>query len=180
MADAAVAGRSALAEGHFQGQGGPRPVAQGCGTKRCLANGIQTCGADGSWGGTTDCAVQACVDGACVGGYMLRANQPGLGNHVANCGYIVATDATRRGVARAMCAHSLDRARECGFTAMQFNFVISSNERADSHKYDRLAEAHDTSLPGEEQSHARVLAAVKSRRHRSRRTGGSCRDKRRC
>jgi ribosomal protein S18 acetylase RimI-like enzyme len=35
-----------------------------------------------------------------------------------------------RGVARAMCSHSLDRARERGFRAMQFNFVISTNERA--------------------------------------------------
>lgn len=29
-----------------------------------------------------------------------------------------------------MCAHSLARARERGFRAMQFNFVIASNERA--------------------------------------------------
>ena len=49
---------------------------------------------------------------------------------MANCGYIVAPEATGQGVARAMCAHSLDRARERGFRAMQFNFVISSNERA--------------------------------------------------
>lgn len=65
-----------------------------------------------------------------VGSYYLRANNRGGGAHVANCGYIVAPDATGQGVARAMCAHSLDRARERGFRAMQFNFVISSNERA--------------------------------------------------
>ena len=65
-----------------------------------------------------------------VGSYYLRANNRGGGAHVANCGYIVAPDAMRRGVARAMCRHSLDRARERGFRAMQFNFVISSNERA--------------------------------------------------
>jgi ribosomal protein S18 acetylase RimI-like enzyme len=35
-----------------------------------------------------------------------------------------------RGVARAMCEHSLAQTRERGFTAMQFNFVISSNIRA--------------------------------------------------
>lgn len=68
--------------------------------------------------------------GQIVGSYYLRANNRGGGSHVANCGYIVAPDANRRGVARAMCAHSLERARERGFTAMQFNFVISSNERA--------------------------------------------------
>src|SRR5260370_49252 len=65
-----------------------------------------------------------------VGTYFLQANQQGGGSHVANCGYVTAPRATGRGVARAMCAHSLDRARERGFTAMQFNFVVSTNERA--------------------------------------------------
>jgi ribosomal protein S18 acetylase RimI-like enzyme len=68
--------------------------------------------------------------GAVIGTYYLRANNRGGGAHVANCGYIVAPDAFGRGVARAMCAHSLDQARVRGFTAMQFNFVIASNERA--------------------------------------------------
>ena len=69
-------------------------------------------------------------DGHDVGTYYLRANNRGGGAHVANCGYVVATDAFGRGVARAMCLHSLDRARTDGFNAMQFNFVIASNERA--------------------------------------------------
>ncbi len=68
--------------------------------------------------------------GEIVGTYCLQANQKGGGAHVANCGYMTAIAATGRGVARAMCAHSLDRARERGFRAMQFNFVISTNERA--------------------------------------------------
>jgi ribosomal protein S18 acetylase RimI-like enzyme len=49
---------------------------------------------------------------------------------VANCGYVTAARATGRGVARAMCAHALDEARSLGFRAMQFNFVVSTNERA--------------------------------------------------
>jgi len=70
-------------------------------------------------------------DGAeVVGTYYLKANQRGGGDHVANCGYATAPAASGRGVARAMCAHSLDRAREQGFRAMQFNFVVSTNERA--------------------------------------------------
>lgn len=69
-------------------------------------------------------------DGATVGTYFLRANQKGGGAHVANCGYMTAPSATGKGVARAMCAHSLDRARERGFSAMQFNFVVSTNDRA--------------------------------------------------
>lgn len=43
---------------------------------------------------------------------------------------MTAISATGRGVARAMCAHSLGRARERGFRSMQFNFVISTNDRA--------------------------------------------------
>src|SRR5207302_5252259 len=68
--------------------------------------------------------------GEIVGSYYLRANNFGGGAHVANCGYITAPGATGRGVARAMCAHSIERARARGFRAMQFNFVISTNERA--------------------------------------------------
>jgi ribosomal protein S18 acetylase RimI-like enzyme len=65
-----------------------------------------------------------------VGSYFLRANQGGGGAHVANCGYLTAARAAGRGVARAMCEHSLARAKARGFRAMQFNFVVSSNERA--------------------------------------------------
>lgn len=68
--------------------------------------------------------------GGIAGTYYLRANNAGGGAHVANCGYMVAGSATGRGVARAMCAHSLARAKERGFRAVQFNFVIASNERA--------------------------------------------------
>lgn len=68
--------------------------------------------------------------GRVVGTYYLRANNRGGGAHVANCGFMTAQGETGRGVARAMCAHSLDEARRRGFTAMQFNFVIASNTRA--------------------------------------------------
>lgn len=68
--------------------------------------------------------------GGILGTYFLRANQRGGGAHVANCGYLTAAGAEGRGIARAMCLHSLQRARESGFRAMQFNFVVSTNERA--------------------------------------------------
>jgi ribosomal protein S18 acetylase RimI-like enzyme len=68
--------------------------------------------------------------GAILGTYFLRANQGGGGEHVANCGYVTLHAAQGRGIARAMCLHSLERAKERGFRAMQFNFVVSSNERA--------------------------------------------------
>ncbi len=69
-------------------------------------------------------------EGRLLGTYYLRANQLGGGAHVANCGYVTARGATGRGVARRMCEHSLQSARERGFKAMQFNLVVGTNERA--------------------------------------------------
>jgi ribosomal protein S18 acetylase RimI-like enzyme len=69
-------------------------------------------------------------NGEVLGTYFLKANQQGGGAHVANCGYVTAPAAQGRGIARQMCLHSLERARARGFRAMQFNFVVSSNERA--------------------------------------------------
>jgi ribosomal protein S18 acetylase RimI-like enzyme len=79
--------------------------------------------------GATRCFV-AMQGATSVGCYMLKANQPGLGNHVANAGYMVSTAARGRGIAAQLCEHSLAQARLAGFTAMQFNFVVSTNEVA--------------------------------------------------
>jgi L-amino acid N-acyltransferase YncA len=69
-------------------------------------------------------------NGKVLGTYFLKANQPGGGAHVANCGYVIATAGQGRGIARQMCLHSMERAKERGFRAMQFNFVVSTNTRA--------------------------------------------------
>lgn len=68
--------------------------------------------------------------GLIVGTYYIRANQAGGGRHVCNCGYMTDATASGRGVARQMYEHSLALARSQGFRAMQFNFVVSTNERA--------------------------------------------------
>lgn len=68
--------------------------------------------------------------GRVLGTYLLRTNQLGGGSHVANCGYMTSSAAQGRGVARRMLEHSMDRAKARGFRAMQFNFVVSTNERA--------------------------------------------------
>ncbi|MDI1297110.1 MAG: GNAT family N-acetyltransferase [bacterium] len=69
-------------------------------------------------------------DGAVAGVFYIRANQTGGGAHVANASYVTASNAMGRGVARRMCAASIDLAREQGYRAMQFNFVIATNGRA--------------------------------------------------
>lgn len=65
-----------------------------------------------------------------LGSYYLKANQAGGGGHVANAAFVTAPAAQGRGVARAMLDHALAQARTAGFTAMQFNFVVSTNTRA--------------------------------------------------
>lgn len=69
-------------------------------------------------------------DGAVLGTYYMRPNQGGGGRHVCNCGFVTAPTATGKGIARRMCEHALDHARGRGYTAMQFNFVVSTNQRA--------------------------------------------------
>jgi ribosomal protein S18 acetylase RimI-like enzyme len=85
-------------------------------------------------------------DGEVLGSYYIRANQKGGGAHVSNCGYMTATWASGRGVATAMCEHSLKFARSQGFRAMQFNFVVSSNQPA-IHLWQRLGFAIVGRLP---------------------------------
>lgn len=65
-----------------------------------------------------------------LGAYYLKPNQPGLGSHVCNAGYMVAKAARGKGVGQKLGAHSLDAAKKLGFTAMQFNFVVSTNTSA--------------------------------------------------
>ena len=69
-------------------------------------------------------------DGRLVGMYKLVANQPGLGSHVANASFMVAPAARGRGIGRAMGEDCVRRAQEAGFLALQFNFVVSTNESA--------------------------------------------------
>jgi ribosomal protein S18 acetylase RimI-like enzyme len=96
-----------------------------------------------------------------VGTYYLRANQQGGGAHVANCGYITAAEASGRGIARRMCEHSLEEARLAGFRAMQFNFVISTNQRAIA-LWQRMGFIIVGTLPGafEHPAHGDVDACV--------------------
>ena len=86
-------------------------------------------------------------DGCVVGTYILRANQPGLGSHVANAAFMVASDAQGSGVGRRMAEHCLGEARHLGFRAMQFNFVVSTNTPA-IHLWEQLGFKVVGTLPG--------------------------------
>ena len=69
-------------------------------------------------------------DNTMLGTYYIKPNQPDLGAHVCNCGYIVSETARGQGVASCMCEHSQQEAVNLGFRAMQYNLVVSTNEGA--------------------------------------------------
>lgn len=72
----------------------------------------------------------AVEEGRVVGTFFLKANQPGLGAHIANAGYMVSPAVFGKGIGRKMAEWSLEESKRLGFTAMQFNFVVKSNEHA--------------------------------------------------
>jgi ribosomal protein S18 acetylase RimI-like enzyme len=86
-------------------------------------------------------------DGRIQGTYFIKANQPGLGAHVCNCGYVVAAQAQGKGIAARMCEHSQAQALALGFRAMQFNFVVATNTRA-IRLWERLGFSVVGRLPG--------------------------------
>jgi len=86
-------------------------------------------------------------EGTVLGSYYIRANQGGGGAHVANAGYMVGEQSRGRHLGRAMCEHSLAEARRLGFRAMQFNFVVSTNESA-VHLWKEFGFAIVGTLPG--------------------------------
>jgi ribosomal protein S18 acetylase RimI-like enzyme len=86
-------------------------------------------------------------NGKVMGSYILRPNQPGLGDHVANAGFMVDPAARGLGVGRAMGEHCLSEARRRGYRAMQFNFVVSTNESA-VHLWRQLGFSIVGTLPG--------------------------------
>jgi ribosomal protein S18 acetylase RimI-like enzyme len=85
--------------------------------------------------------------GGILGTYFIKPNQPGLGAHVCNCGYVVAANAQGRGIASQMCEHSQRWAVKHGYRAMQFNFVVATNDRA-LRLWERLGFAVVGRLPG--------------------------------
>src|SRR5262245_35404764 len=82
------------------------------------------------WASPPTKAFVAEVDGHVVGTFYIRPNQPGLGSHVANAGFMVAKTQAGRGIGRAMGERAVAEAEAAGFDSMQFNYVVSTNRRA--------------------------------------------------
>ena len=62
-----------------------------------------------------------------LGSYYIKDNQPTLGAHVCNCGYVVSEAARGQGIGTQMCEHSQVEARRLGYRCMQYNLVVSTN-----------------------------------------------------
>lgn len=62
-----------------------------------------------------------------LGSYYIKANASGPSSHISNCGYMVSPASRGKGIARKMCLHSQQVAKELGYSAMQFNSVVSTN-----------------------------------------------------
>mgnify|MGYP001564952508 FL=1 len=84
----------------------------------------------GFWFGEDKETYVAISDGQILGTFFLKANQPDLGSHICNAGYMVSPEAKGKGIGRKMAEFSLPEAKRLGFKAMQFNFVVKSNEIA--------------------------------------------------
>ncbi len=69
-------------------------------------------------------------DGQILGTYIIKPNQIDLGNHIANCSYMVNPNAQGKGIGKKLCEHSLETAKENGFEGIQFNIVVSTNKIA--------------------------------------------------
>ena len=82
------------------------------------------------WFGENKYTYIALLDNKIAGTFFIKQNQPDLGSHVANAGYMTAPAMAGKGIGRAMATFSLKEAKRLGFRAMQFNMVVKSNERA--------------------------------------------------
>jgi L-amino acid N-acyltransferase YncA len=69
-------------------------------------------------------------EGRVLGMYRILPNQAGRGAHVANASYMVSDTEQGRGIGFLMGEHSLAEARRLDYLAMQFNFVVSTNQPA--------------------------------------------------
>lgn len=69
-------------------------------------------------------------EGKIIGTYMIKPNQLDLGSHIANCSYMVSTDARGKGAGKLLCEHSIKQGKQLGYKALQFNLVVSTNHTA--------------------------------------------------
>ena len=81
----------------------------------------------GYWLGNDKHTYVAELDGCVVATFWIKANQPGLGSHIANAAYMVSAEPRGKGIGKQIALWSLNESRRLGFVAMQYNFVVKTN-----------------------------------------------------
>ncbi|UXU75722.1 MULTISPECIES: GNAT family N-acetyltransferase [unclassified Paracoccus (in: a-proteobacteria)] len=113
----------------------------------CIPTDITRDEALADWFAAPFTAFVAERDGQILGTSHVGRNRPGPASHVANASFATHPRARGQGVARALVDHAKAWAREQGFRAMQFNFVVSTNADA-VHLWQRAGFAVVGRLPG--------------------------------
>lgn len=82
------------------------------------------------WCGPDTYTYVALIDGVIKGTFVLRDNRPDLGSHIGNGSYMVDPTAHGLGIGRRMGEQSIVEAKRLGYHAIQFNYVVKSNQPA--------------------------------------------------
>ena len=69
-------------------------------------------------------------DDTILGTYIIKPNQIDLGIHISNCSYIVNPNYQGKGIGKHLCEHSIEFAKQKGYSCIQFNIVVSTNTNA--------------------------------------------------
>ncbi|MBR6593601.1 MAG: GNAT family N-acetyltransferase [Clostridia bacterium] len=86
---------------------------------------------------TCSCVALDGDSGQVLGLYILHPNNVGRCGHICNASYAVASAHRGGGIGERLVRDCLKRGKDCGFTILQFNAVVASNQRA-RRLYERL------------------------------------------
>lgn len=82
-----------------------------------------------------------------VGLYILHPNNVGRCGHICNASYAVRDDMRGRRIGERLVRHCMQKAKELGFSILQFNAVVASNTPA-LHLYEKLGFVRLGTIPG--------------------------------
>lgn len=68
-----------------------------------------------------------CIGDMIVGTFYIRPNQPHLGAHICNAGFMVSSEVAGQGIGTQLGIYALQEAKVLGYHAMQFNLVVATN-----------------------------------------------------
>jgi len=91
------------------------------------APGLDEAEARRIWVAPENTVFVAVHEGQTVGTAYLRANMPGLGDHICNAGWMIDPTQQGKGIGRQFAEHVMTEATQMGYRAMVFNAVVATN-----------------------------------------------------